>query len=131
MHRPVTCCIFKGRDAQLEPVTPEHEDLKTAERITMIVYVLHAISIFTGGVASIVAVVINYIKKEDVAATWLASHFRWQIRTFWYSLLWSILGVLLVVFLIGYVLLFVNFIWFIYRVIKGWLRLAESKSMYV
>ncbi len=79
---------------------------------------------------AIVAIVINYVKKEDVAGTYLESHFRWQIRTFWYGLLWAAIGVVTYLLLIGIVILFVDFVWFLYRIIKGWLYLNENRPMY-
>jgi uncharacterized membrane protein len=58
------------------------------------------------------------------------SHFRWQIRTFWFSLLWGILGAILAYVLVGFGILFINYIWVIYRIVKGWLRLNDDKPMY-
>ena len=104
-------------------------DLDSLKTITTVVYVLQALSIFTG-ITFIAAVVVNYIKKEDVQGTWLESHFLWQIRTFWYGLLWGSIGVALFVFVIGYFVLLANTIWLLYRIIKGWLRLSEGKEMY-
>lgn len=104
-------------------------ELDAAKTITTIVYALQAIAFFLG-ITFIAAVVVNYIKKEDVQGTWLASHFDWQIRTFWFGLLWSVLGMLTAIFLVGYFILFANAIWIVYRIIKGWLRLSEGKEMY-
>ncbi len=104
-------------------------DLDSLKTITTMVYVLQALSIFTG-ITFIAAVVVNYIKKEDVQGTWLESHFLWQIRTFWYGLLWGVIGVALFVFVIGYFILLANTVWLLYRIIKGWLRLSEGKAMY-
>ncbi len=98
--------------------------------ITTAVYALQAVS-FLLGVTFIVAVIINYIKKDDVKGTWLESHFRWQIRTFWYWLLWLVVGLLSAVVGVGWIILFASFVWTIYRVVKGWLRLSEGKEMYV
>ncbi len=110
--------------------SPEQNDtLKELKTITTIVYVLQALSYFTG-ITFIAAVILNYIKKEDVQDTWLESHFRWQIRTFWYGLLWGILGVITFVLVVGYFILIANAIWIVYRIIKGWLRLSEGKEMH-
>ena len=108
--------------------------------VTRVVYALHALSIligvFTGasiatafvfGWPSIIAVIINY----------LDSHFSWQIRTFWYALLWIvivwILGLALAVFLIGFVIWIVGFvvlgIWVCYRIVYGWMRLSDGRPM--
>jgi len=82
-------------------------------------------------------VILNYIKRSEVRGTYLESHFRWQIRTFWYALLWSALSalvsVVLTVVLIGFllwpVLMFVLGLWAIYRIARGWLALREGKPM--
>ena len=105
-------------------------DLQQLKRITMVVYALQAAS-FAFGVTLIAAVILNYIKKEDMQGTWLASHFRWQIRTFWFLLLWGAVGVLTFLVGVGFIILGVVTVWFIYRVVKGWLRLSEGKEMYL
>jgi uncharacterized membrane protein len=96
--------------------------------LTTVIYALYASSLLLG-VTMLVAIVMNYVKRDDVAGTWLESHFRWQIRTFWYALLWSALGVLTLVFVVGFAVLFANLVWFIYRIVKGWIRLNEGRSM--
>ena len=105
------------------------DSLKQAKNITTIVYGLQAAS-FLVGITAIAAVIINYIKKEDVRNTWLASHFRWQIRTFWFGLLWGAIGGLTLIIGVGFAVLSVAGIWVIYRIVKGWLRLSEGKEMY-
>ena len=97
--------------------------------VTALVYGLQALSLITG-ITLFAAVIINYVKRDDVRGSWLESHFRWQIRTFWFTLLWTTLGVLTVVLLIGYLILGIQFLWFIYRVAKGWLRLRDGRPMY-
>ncbi|MEO7558195.1 MAG: hypothetical protein ABIT92_03630 [Gammaproteobacteria bacterium] len=97
--------------------------------ITTVVYALQAVSFFFV-ITFIVAVIINYVKRDDVRGTWLESHFRWQIRTFWYGLLWSILGGITFLLIIGYFILIADAIWIIYRIAKGWLRLVEKKPLY-
>jgi uncharacterized membrane protein len=118
--------------------------------LTHVIYGLHAFSLITGiigaatvvgafltGWPSIIAVILNYVKRSEARGTWLESHFRWQIRTFWYGLLWVTLCVLLVVatlgigLLIAWVPLGLVGLWFIYRVLRGWLRLIDRKPMYV
>ncbi|MEW8584603.1 MAG: hypothetical protein AB2531_02480, partial [Candidatus Thiodiazotropha sp.] len=99
------------------------------KNLTMAVYALQAIS-FLFVVTFLVAVIINYVKRDDVRGSWLESHFRWQIRTFWFSLLWMSIGFVTSFILVGYLLLFANAIWLIYRIIKGWLRLSEGREMY-
>ena len=104
--------------------------LESQRRVTTVIYALQAAALLLP-ITLVVAVVVNYVKREDVADTWLASHFRWQIRTFWFLLLWLALGVVLSVILIGELVLFAAAVWFIYRVVKGWLRLSEGREMYL
>ena len=116
---------------------------------TQMIYALHAFSLLTGvlgaatiigafltGWPSIIAVILNYVKRADVRGTWLESHFRWQIRTFWFGLLWISLCLFFILITLGIGLLvawiplaFVS-IWFIYRIVRGWLALREGKTMY-
>lgn len=110
-------------------IESEDDQLKSARTITTAVYALQAAS-FLFGITYLVAIIVNYVKKEDVQGTWLESHFRWQIRTFWFSLLWTVLGVLTLLFIVGYFILLATTIWVIYRIVKGWLRLAENRPMY-
>jgi uncharacterized membrane protein len=116
---------------------------------TQVIYGLHAFSLVTGilgaatvigafltGWPSIIAVILNYIKRGAVQGTWLESHFRWQIRTFWYGLLWVCLCILFVLltFGLGIILVWIPAviltIWFIYRVMRGWMALRDGKPMY-
>ena len=118
--------------------------------VTHIIYGLHAFSLLTGiigaatvvgafltGWPSIIAVILNYVKRSEVRGTWLESHFRWQIRTFWFGLLWVTLCIAFVVATLGIGLLIawaplgVVGLWFIYRVARGWLRLIDRQPMYV
>jgi uncharacterized membrane protein len=117
---------------------------------THAIYALHAFSLLTGilgaatiigafltGWPSIIAVILNYVKRSEVRGTWLESHFRWQIRTFWYGLLWVGLCLMALVLTLGigiivlWLPLVIVTIWFIYRVARGWNRLANGQSMYV
>lgn len=102
------------------------EQLASLKQITMVVYVLQALGYLTGGLTAIVAVVINYVKKEDVAGTLYESHFSWQIRTFWWGLVWGIVGFVLMFVVVGFVVWFVAWVWMIYRVVKGWLKLNDN-----
>lgn len=104
------------------------EQIKSLRNLTQLVYILYALSYFTG-VTAIVGIIINYVKKDDVAGTWLESHFRWQMRTFWFGLLWAVIGAATFFVLIGAAILFANFCWIIYRIVKGWLNLNDNKPM--
>ena len=109
-------------------VAPDVVEMKLLKNLTQVVYILYALSYFAG-ITAIIGIIINYVKKEEVAGTWLESHFRWQIRTFWFGLLWVVIGAATVVILIGFAILFANFCWIIYRIVKGWLNLNDNKPM--
>lgn len=111
-----------------------HEHLQDPNKnIAMIVYGLQLIGVLTAGMAFIVAIVINYIKREDVQNSWLESHFDWQIRTFWTALVWGVIGMIaaitVVLLPITWIILFVITVWVIYRAIKGLFNLLENKPM--
>jgi len=108
----------------------DKQDIQSAKTLTTVIYALYAASFFVG-ITAIVAIVMNYVKKEDMAGTFLESHFRWQIRTFWYGLLWCVVGMIALFVIIGWFILAVNSVWVIYRIVKGWLRLNDNKPMYV
>ena len=116
---------------------------------THVIYLLHAFSLLTGilgaatvvgaflvGWPSIIAVILNYVKRGEARGTWLESHFRWQIRTFWFGLAWAALCSLFVVLTLGIGLIIVWIplgflaIWFIYRVVRGWMALRDRRPMY-
>ena len=112
-----------------EPIV-ETEYARSGRTAALIVYILQACS-FLFGIPMFIGAIVNYVKLGDVRGTWLESHYRWQLRTFWFGLLWGVLGVLTWIILIGYIILFVNYLWMIYRVVRGWLRLMDSREMYV
>jgi uncharacterized membrane protein len=114
--------------------------------LTHVIYGLHAFSALTGllspamivtafltGWPSIIAVILNYVKRSEVRATWLDSHFSWQIRTFWFALLWLALGALLFALIVGIpvalVIWFATGIWVLYRIIRGWLALSAQRAL--
>jgi uncharacterized membrane protein len=110
------------------PKTPE--ELAGIKNTTMLVYALQALSVLWG-VTAIVAVIVNYVKRDDVRGTLYESHFDWQIRTFWWGLVWMVLGTILILALgLGFLVLFAAWIWMIYRVVKGWIRLNEDKPVF-
>jgi uncharacterized membrane protein len=104
------------------------EKLASLKTLATVIYALYAVSLFFG-VTAIIAIVLNYIKREDVQGTWLESHFRWQISTFWWGLLWLVVGAITWIILIGWLVWGVACIWFIYRIAKGWLNLNDNKPM--
>lgn len=123
--------------------------LRSLRGWTHFIYALHALSLLSGivgaativgafltGWPSIIAVILNYVKRGEARGTWLDSHFRWQIRTFWYGVLWVGLCVLFVVLTLGigivvaWIPLVIVTIWFVYRVVRGWLALGQDRPMY-
>ena len=110
----------------MEQTTPSPEaKLASLKTLTAVIYGLYALTIFSG-VTAIVAVILNHIKMEETRGTWLESHFRWQIRTFWWGLLWFFVGAATWIILIGWLVWGVACIWFIYRIAYGWLKLNDG-----
>jgi uncharacterized membrane protein len=103
-------------------------DDKAPRDYALWVYILQGIGFFLG-ITWIVGVVINYVKRDEVKGTWVASHFDWQIRTFWIGFVAMIIGTLTTVIGIGFVLLFLSWVWGIYRVVKGWLAFNDRKEI--
>ncbi len=104
--------------------TSSHE-----KNLATVVYALQAAA-FGVGFTYFIAVAINYYKRKAVAGTWVESHFRWQINTFWYSLVWGALGGATLMWPIGYMMLFADAIWVVFRIVQGWSRLNQGKPMY-
>jgi uncharacterized membrane protein len=115
---------------------------------THVIYALHALAVligvttlhtivlsFVGGLPSLIAVIMNYARRSATRGTYLESHFRWQIRTFWYALLWLVVCGLVAVTIIGIPLALLGYaalaVWIIYRVARGWLALKDGRPMYV
>ena len=130
-------------------MTVTAEPRESLIKLTHVIYALHAFSLVTGivGVATVVgafltgwpsmiAVILNYVERSEVRGTWLESHFRWQIRTFWFGLLWVTLCGLFIVATLGIGLLIAWLpltlvgLWFIYRIVRGWLRLMDHLPIY-
>jgi len=132
------------------PVSTTATESRPPVNAALLVYALFAIAALAGvashgfplfapllGLIGIIAVIVAYVKRGDAAGTWVASHFHWLIRTFWWSLLWAMLGGLVLVTLgliligipIAYAIWAVDTIWVIYRVIRGYLLFHESKPV--
>lgn len=96
------------------------------------IYACYAIGFFIG-VTWLVGVIIAYIKRDEARGTWMESHFSWQIRTFWWSVLWMGLGCIFAVTVIGLIIAWplwgIAWLWALYRVIKGWIRLNDAKPV--
>ncbi len=110
--------------------------------LAFLIYLLHGASLIIGistaativgafvfGWPSIIAVILNYAKRRDVAGTYLESHFRWQIRTFWFCLLWLLLGLVTTLILVGFVIIALTGLWAMYRIIRGWLALRDGRAV--
>jgi uncharacterized membrane protein len=127
----------------------EQRSSTSLETWTQVIYALHAFSLLVGivgaatvvgsflvGWPSIIAVIMNYVKRGEARGTWLESHFRWQIRTFWFGFLWISLCLLFVLgtfgigILIAWLPMILVGVWFIYRVVRGWLALNDGRPMY-
>jgi uncharacterized membrane protein len=106
----------------------DDEAQRKLRNVALAGYALQAL-FFVAGISAIVAVVLAYIKRDDARGTWLESHFRWQIGTFWWGLLWGIVGGVLMLVLIGWAVLFADMVWIIYRIAKGWLNLNDGKPI--
>lgn len=115
-------------------------------KLTHVMYGLHAFSALTGlvsaafivtaflsGWPSIIAVVLNYMNAGEVRGTWLESHFRWQLRTFWFALLWAVVALLVAFTLIGIpvavALMLGVGVWVLYRLFRGWSALGAEKAV--
>lgn len=128
------------------PATLVHGVRNSLVQLTHFIYGLHAIAVLIGvtssatvaggfvfGLPSLVAVFINYLKRSDVSGTWLESHFRWQIRTFWFTFLWLIVYGLLIITIIGipiaWIMIALLGMWVGYRVIRGWVALGDGRTV--
>ena len=124
----------------------EADNLEGLRAWTHVIYGLHAASVLIGvtsaafivtafvfGLPSIVGVILNYVKRGEARGTFLESHFRWQIRTFWFTLLWCVIGGVLFATVVGAILAIPLFIvvglWVIYRVVRGWVALNDGKPL--
>ncbi|WP_296172526.1 DUF4870 family protein [Psychrobacter sp. UBA2769] len=118
-----------------------------------ITYLLYVLSYFTAGLLWIVPIFMNYAKRRDADNTWLATHFDWQIKTFWYSIVFFVIGVLIITFSLGgfgvsmfadsnniaigsvllaslgFIIMGFTFIWHLYRIVRGWIALADGRPV--
>ena len=128
----------------------QRSSLVTYNHITYLLYVL---SYFTAGLLWIVPIFMNYAKRREADGTWLATHFDWQIKTFWYSIVWFVVGIGIITFALGsfgvsmmadsgniavgsvllaslgFIIMGVTFIWHLYRIVRGWIALADSRPV--
>ncbi|CAG9182879.1 hypothetical protein CURE108131_18320 [Cupriavidus respiraculi] len=115
-------------------VTTDAERLSSLRKLTHILYALYAIFWVTGGITAVIAIIVNYVKRDDAHGTLYASHFTWQIKSFWWSVAWTVLGGLLFATVVlipaAFAVWGVLSLWMLYRIVKGWLYLNDSKPMY-
>ncbi len=114
--------------------------------LTYVIYGLHLFSALTGvltsamvitafltGWPSIIAVILNYVYRDEAFGTYLDSHFGWQIRTFWFAFLWMAISMLLMLTLVGIPISIIIMVgvglWVIYRIARGFLRLQDGRAM--
>lgn len=94
------------------------------------VYILQALA-FLFILTAVIGLILNYVKAGEVRGSWLQSHVTWQKRTFWFGLLWIVLGTLTTPIVIGYGVLGLTTIWLVYRIAKGWIYLVDGKQLYL
>ena len=138
-------------DAAGSPPSDTESRLRGLVDYTHWIYALHSLSVlsallttravalrFAFGLPSIVAVIMNYARRSETHGTWLESHFRWQIRTFWYAWLWILVSLIIAMplvllaglgFFIGLLGLGLVGLWVIYRIVRGWLSLRDGSPM--
>lgn len=128
----------------------KQRSLTTYNHIT---YLLYVVSYFTAGLLWIVPIVMNYGKRRDADGTWLATHFDWQIKTFWYSIFFFVIGTIIITFALGgfgvsmladsgniaigsfllagfgVLLMTFTFIWHLYRIVRGWIALTDKRPV--
>lgn len=128
----------------------KRRSLTTYNHIT---YLLYVVSYFTAGLLWVVPIVMNYAKRHDARGSWMATHFDWQIKTFWYSIVWFIIGIVIISFAaggfgvsmiadsnniaigsilvagFGFMIMMFTFIWHLYRIIRGWIALTDGRPV--
>lgn len=110
-------------------MTKDIDHTKSPKTLALVVYILQ-IAALINGLTAIIAVVISYIKVDDAEVPeWIRTHYRWQIRTFWICLLLSVLGIVTFFVIIGYFILLFTLIWYVYRLIKGLIRLSDGQPI--
>jgi uncharacterized membrane protein len=115
-------------DPEFIPANPDPQARRSdpARNLAVAVYILQALAFFLGGITGLAGVIVNYVKLDEVQGTWIEPHFRWQIRTFWIGLLWSVIGFITTFIIIGWFILLAIAIWIIYRIVKGALALNDG-----
>ena len=165
---PMTPSPYDGLSSRPQSIVPslevpssEMQPLSTltgSQQSTLIsynhlTYLLYVVSYFTAGLLWIVPIAMNYLKRREADGSWLATHFDWQIKTFWYSIVFFVVGTMMVIFslgglgisifadnghamagslgllITGFMLIGVTFLWHLYRIIRGWIALADKRPV--
>ena len=118
------------------PATPPQPGLQPEAEanlrlLTHVMYGLHTLSWFSAGIFSVIAIILNYAKRDDLPNRFYASHFRWQARSFWFTLLWLLLSAPLWALFVfpGWGAWFLIGLWYLYRFIRGWWNFIEQRPM--
>jgi uncharacterized membrane protein len=99
----------------------EIKEFRSQKTLTEVIYLCQALGFIFGGIPFILAVIINYIKRDQVKGTWLESHFDWQIKTFWVALALTVVGFATMgLGGLGMIILAAATFWTIYRIAFGW-----------
>jgi len=108
----------------------KHEDHSSDyEGLVAVIYLLQLLAFFLGGMTFIVAVVLNYLNIHNVKGTWIESHFKWQIQTFWVALSLLVIGTVSLPLFVGFVVIFGAVIWIIHRIVYGWVNLNKAREI--
>lgn len=133
MENPADSLIIREPEARLVKLTYVIYGLHLFSAITGVLSSAFVVTAFLTGWPSIIAVVLNYIYRDDTFGTYLDSHFSWQIRTFWYAALWYVIAILLFITIIGFPIAFAMMLatglWVLYRIVRGGLRMTEQRPM--
>ena len=128
-------------------------DLSDLIKLNHLTYFLYVLSYFTAGLLWVVPIIINYLKRDKASGTWLATHFDWQIKTFWYGLIYGVVAIVVMLlsfvggfatiftenvnigvgsgllFIVGFLLLVFAVLWHLYRIIRGWVALSNNQPV--
>ena len=107
----------------------DEKKLESTKKVVFVVYILYALS-YLFGITYLIGVIIAYVKKGDSGQAWIEDHLRWQINTFWVTLILGIIGTITIFIGIGWFILIGSAIWNIYRIVKGWLKYNDELSPY-
>jgi uncharacterized membrane protein len=113
------------------PATAADAERSNLVLITHLMYGLHTLSFFSAGIFSVIAMVLNFVKRPDLPDAFFRSHFRWQARSFWFTLLWLLLSLPLWALFVfpGWAAWSVIGLWYLYRFIRGWWAFIERRPM--